>query len=471
MLLKRLVETRLLGYGITAIALAMLVTVPATLASAAPRAGTSSSEATSCTPYAGTKLAGFVSQAEANYPATECLASPGESLSTGGEVTLNAPAALDFAGATVTGTSALRADMLDFSSTAGGSSITNVTLSEGKGSGNGIDCHAACSITASTVEGMKGDGIFVTSAPGSVIGGDSVASEVSTVGSAKSGIEVNHTVGLTMGYVTSTLDNHNGVFFSSVSGTASMPCSVTSITSIDVGNVSALWGLADNITGSGLEVSHTGTTIGTGCSFQSVTANGQGGYGLALGSSSYNTFASVSTTGQTVGHNNPGINLDSGSAENTIASATITHETVGVEIGNSGVKGGAGEIGNDDNTFGTMVFTNDSYGAIGIIGGSGNTFASVTGTEIGNAGGGFYEGLIQFKTNSAPGSGADTANVVTSASFTLAPKEGKFDLAPYVAYADSSTSGNSVTLSSVDALTYKVAPCDQTQGSNDFTGC
>jgi hypothetical protein len=472
MLRNQASRKRFLSHGMTCVALAMLVIAPATLASATPgRGGSRATTVTNCTPYTGTNLATFIVAAEANYPVTECLSTAADSLSVGSTVQITAPAIINLEGATVTGTSALSGAILDVATSSAGTKIVDVTLSEGKGAGDGIDCHAACTITQSTVEGMKGDGIFVTDAPGSVIGGNTDAAVVSTVGNAKSGIEVNHTVGVTIGYVTSTLDNHFGVSFETVSGTASMPCSVTSITTTDVGTESALWKLPTNISGSGLDLSDTGTTSGTGCSFQSVTANGQGGYGLALGGSSYNSFASVSTTGQLKGHNNPGINLDSGSAENTITSATITHETVGVEIGNSGVKGGAGEVGNDHNSFGTMTFTGDSYGAIGIIGGSGNTFTSVTGTDIGNAGGGFYEGLIQFRTNTASGSGADTGNVVTSASFTGAPREGKYDLAPYVAYADSSTSGNSVSLSSVDAVTYSIAPCGQTQGTNKFAGC
>jgi hypothetical protein len=464
---------RLLSYGMTGVVLTMLALAPAALASAAPRSTTASvtkATITNCTKYSGSKLSSFIAAAEAKYPATECLYHVGESLSAASTVQITSPVAVNFEGASVSGTAALKSAILDVTTSSAKTKISDVTLKEGKGSGDGIDCHAACIITDSTVEGMKGDGIFVTDAPGSVIGGDSVASKVSTVGNTKSGLEVNHTVGVRVGDFTSTLDNHFGVSFETVSGTALMPCSANSITTTDVGTVSGLWKLPANISGSGLELVNTGTKIGSGCSFKSVTANGQGGYGLALGGSSYNTFAHVSTTGESKGHNNPGINLDSGSAYNTFTSATITHETVGVEIGNSGVKGGSGEVGNDHNAFGTLKFTNDSYGAIGIIGGTHNTFTSVKGTEIGNAGGGFYEGLIQFRTNPVT-KGPDTGNVVTSASFTQAPREGKYDLAPYVAYADSATSGNSVTLSAVDAVTYSIAPCDQTKGTNKFAGC
>jgi hypothetical protein len=423
---------------------------------------------TNCIEYTGTNLAAFVTAAERTYPKTECLSSSGESLTTSAEATLDEPAVLNFEGATVAGTSALTDAMVNV--TAAGGSITDVTLNEGAGSGNGIDCHAACRITQSTVEGMRGDGIFVSAAPGSVIGGDTPASGVSTVGNTDAGLEVNHTVGVTLGYVTSTLDNHYGVDFQTVSGSASMPCSAESITTTDVGAASSEWGLSSNISGSGLELIGSGTTSGTGCRFQTVTANGQGGYGLALGSSSYNSFSAVYASGESHGDNNPGINLDNGSAHNTISWATVDNETVGIEIGDSGVKGGAGGAGNDDNAFGTLTFGDDTYGAIAVIGGSANTFFMVTGVGVGNAGGGFYEGLIQFRTNPSTGS-PDTGNVVRSAGFSGAAGEGKYDVAPYVVYADAGTSGNSVTLRGVSASTYKVAPCSQTPGSNSFAGC
>jgi hypothetical protein len=178
----------------------------------------------------------------------------------------------------------------------------------------------------------------------------------------------------------------------------------------------------------------------------------------------------MSASGEDHGDNNPGINLDSGSAHNTINSATIDHESVGLEIGNSGVKGGRGQTGNDDNAFGTLSFADDSYGAIGIIGGTGNIFWSVTGTDMGNAGGMFYLGLIQFRTNAATGS-PDTGNIVKSAVFSGEAWKGVYDTAPYVVYADAGTSGNSVTLRSVSSVTYKVAPCGQTRDSNNFAGC
>jgi hypothetical protein len=313
------------------------------------------------------------------------------------------------------------------------------------------------------VQGMKGNGIYISRAPGTVIGGSTAASEVTTIGNTKAGLEVLNTSGITVGYFVSSYNNHYGAEFSGDSS----PCAVTSIVATDTGIASTTWGLATDNGESGLELLGTGTATGNACTFQSVTANVQGGYGLALGHSSYNSFAAVSITGEAKGQVNPAINLSGGSAYNAFASVDVNHESMAIYIGNDGVKGGKGEVGNDHNTFSALVATDDSYGTINIIGGSGNKFTSVTGTGEGSDGK-YYLGLIQFRTNPQT-ENPDTNNVVGSAKFSGAPMA-KWDTAKYVLFADTGTTGNSVTLKSVAPITYSQSACSLHAG-NTFTGC
>jgi len=470
MLLNQPSRRRAFVQAVTGLGLAMLMVVPATLANAAPRVGTtttpsvkSMSAGPSCTPYTGNDLAGFIAAAETSYPATECLSSSGEALTSVNPGTISSPAILGFQGATVTGTSALSGPMLSVATTSANTTIMDVTLNGGGGEGDGIACHAACRITSSTVEGMMGNGIYISSAPGSVIGGSTAASEVSTVGNTKAGLEILNTASVTVGYFASSYNNHYGVEYSGDAG----PCATTSIIATDTGIASAQWGLATNNNGSAVELLGTGTAAGNGCSFQNVTATTQGGYGLALSGSSYNSFAHVSVTGEPKGQINPAINFSGGSASNTFNSAKVNHESMAVDIGNDGVKGGKGEVGNDDNVFTSLSATDDTYGTISVVGGSGNVFTSVTGTGEGSDG--KYDlGLIQFRTNPAT-KNPDTSNVVKSANFTGAPMA-KWDTAKYVLYTDAGTSGNSATLASVDKITYSQAACS-THTGNTFTGC
>jgi hypothetical protein len=409
----------------------------------------------------GPSLTGFISAGENAYPHTECLSRLGESLSTAAIARVNKPALLNFEGARVTGTSSLTSAMLSINAA---SSITRVTLDQGSGSSDGIDCNAACTITASTVEGMRGNAISVSGAvsDGSVIGGSSAATEVTTVGTLLSGLMFYHDSNVRVGYYQSDNDSHNGAFFNTVSA----PCSALSITAADLGQPNTTWALPKNDNGAGLNLIGTGTARGTGCSFQSVTDRGNGGYGIDLTSDSWNTFANVSITGEASGELNSGINVDGNSNYNSFKTATVSHEATAVDIGDSGVAGGGGEVGNDHNAFVTLNVSDDSYGSLSIVGGEDNTFGTISGTNEGNdtTGGTFYMGLIQFEqTGSLSCDGAPcpvSGNVVGFASFTGAPADpAKWDTAQYLVYANAGASDNRVTLFDLNRDTYVKSAC------------
>jgi hypothetical protein len=423
--------------------------------------------------YTGTSLTGFITAGEDAHGNTECLSSLGESLSTGAIARISKPVALNFEGARVTGTSSLTSAMLSINAA---SSISRVTLDQGSGSSDGIDCNAACAITASTVEGMRGNGISVSGAvsDGSVVGGTSAATEVTTVGTLLSGLMFYHDSNVRVGYYVSDNDSHNGAFFNTVSA----PCSAVSITAVDLGQPSTTWALPKNDNGSGLELLGTGTVRGTGCSFQSVSDRGNGGYGIDLTSDSWNTFANVWITGEASGELNSGINVDTNSNDNSFPNATVSHEATAVDIGDNGVPGGEGEVGNDHNAFGSLNVSEDSYGSVSIVGGEDNTFARITGTDEGDDGTGssFYVGLIQFQYQAASRTcdgGTEACpvigNVVDSASFTGSPSFAKWDTAHYVVYADAGTSDNTVFLTSLSHATYVDAWCDDANGQNHFS--
>jgi len=423
-------------------------------------------------PYAGTSLTGFIAAAQVSYPATECLSAWGESLTVAATAQIEAPAALDFEAAKLTGTSSLGGTMLDVGLHAARTSITQVTLAQGSGSSNGITCSVTCTITASTIEGMRGNGIFVSGAgsDGSVIGGSSPATRVSTVGTLLSGIMFNHDAGVTVGYVTSAYDNHNGVLFNSVSA----PCSATSISVSDLGQPTTTWGLSKNDSGGGLNLIGTGMG-GGGCSFNSVTDSGNGGYGVDLTNASHNAFGYVSVTGEATGQLNSGINLSTGSAGNSFTTARVTHEATAVDIGGNGVSGGRGEAGNDGNLFRTLYVSGDSYGSVSITGGEDNTFTTIIGTNEGDAvTGTFYEGLIQFQYQAQylscnGGACPVSGNTVTSATFSGG--SGRWwDTARYVVYSDAGTTDNSVRLASMSRASYSKAPCSA-EAANHFEGC
>jgi hypothetical protein len=426
--------------------------------------------------YAGTSLAGFIAAAEQVFPATECLSSPGRSLAASSTAQITRRAALNFEGATVTGTSSLGGPMLSVGGDAATTSISEVLLDEGSGSGNGINCDAACTITASTVEGMRGNGIFVSGpgSDGSVIGGTSWTTRVATVGSLFSGLMFNHDSDVRVGYVTSSFDNHNGVFFNFVSA----PCSASSISVTDLGQPTSAWRLSKNDSGGGLTLTRTGTTRGTGCSFTSVSDSGNGGYGVNVEAASWNTFTYIAVTGESTGELNSGINVSSGSADNTFSTANVHHEATAVDIGSNGVKGGNGEAGNNYNSFGTLLVSGDSYGSVSITGGQDNVFTSIIGTNEGNDGTGssFYLGLIQFQyqsgdhtcngdTTACPVSG----NVVHSAYFSGPPDLPSWDTAHYIIYANVGASDNYVTVSRPSSQTYKDAACDDSGHANHFS--
>jgi hypothetical protein len=253
-----------------------------------------------------------------------------------------------------------------------------------------------------------------------------------------------------LGYVVSEYDNHYGVLLN-----GDTQCSVASLQATDTGEPDTTFGLLSNPYGAGLELLHS-----SACIFDSVSAIIQNGYGVAIGASSSNVFSSVIIAGL---NNNPGLNLDAGSASNIFADVSITGKTNGINIGSDGTPNGAGESGNNDNEFGVVTLSGNGFGAIEIVGGSGNLFQSVTGTN--ESSNGIYLGLISFRTD--PGVSTDTNNTVRSADFT----ERGNKRPKYIVYADDNTSGNTVTLTSVDPTTYSIAPCLDANGGNLFTGC
>jgi hypothetical protein len=414
-----------------------------------------------CTRYGGSRLAGFVLAAESSWPVRECLSAPDKSLTVSSAVQVVSPVSLNFEGATVTGSSTLSRPILSVQKTAPGSFISRVTFT--RSGGDGIDCHAQCFLIGVSAIDLGGFGVNIdVGANDSEVGGDSVDGEVFTEANAKTGVFIHNVDGVIIGVVESDFDNHYGVLLDKVTGSTEAPCSVASVVGIDTGDVSPDWpNLAKNNKGAPLELLDT-----TGCSVAAFTGTGQGGYGLALGGSSHNTFGTVIVTGEISGERNPGLNLAGGSAANTFATLLVNDESIAVDIGNNGVPGKNGEVGNDDNTISSLVANDDGTGVIDDTGGSDNTFVSVTGTGDG-AYGSFYLGLIMFRT---PGAGVDSGNVVKAASFAFSgvPRNGT---AEYLVYADALTSGNSVRLSKIDSDTYSKAACHNPSRGNRFSGC
>ncbi|MGH9172459.1 MAG: hypothetical protein ACRD0Z_16575 [Acidimicrobiales bacterium] len=420
-------------------------------------AATRNAKAPSCGKYTGASLTGFISAAESAFPVEECLYPLRQRITVAAGLTVSSPAILDFDGAKLSGGPGLTTSMIVVEPSAADSAVTDVTLS--KGPKNGLQCSGTCSVTQTTIEGFEDDGLYVSGNDESVIGGKTANSQVSTIGDGI-GLLVNEAIGVTIGYFSSSYDNHYGALLQSVTGTTATACTATSIKTEDTGKATATWSWGVNDAGSGLQLKGT-----SGCRFASVKASSQGGYGIALGNSSDNVFGTVAITGESHGQLNPGINLSHSAAGNVFKTVNVVHKSVAVDVGNDGVAGGGGTSGNDDNVFENLSAKDDTYGVIDFHGGTGNRFGSVTSTDDGSPNG-FYIALVLFKQSTSP----VTGNVVTSATFTGSPAA-PHDTPDYLVYADSGSSGNSVTIAKDASTTYKLAPCEDLNGGNSFSGC
>lgn len=451
---SRVLPPTVVAVGLGALVAASIVAAPSAAFAAAPV-----QPRTTCAQFSGSSLTGFVAAAEKRFPQQECLAPSQQQISVGTSLSVTAPASLDFDGAVLTGTSSLTSSMFVVTPKASSSVLTDVTLSTGPT--NGVQCEARCIVTDATVEGFREDGVFLTAtSEDSVIGGAASSLAMTTVGDSI-GLWAHGTEGLTIGYLVNRYDNHYGALLQQVTGTSSHTCAVTSIRSSDTGNSRSSMNWPANDHGSGLQLEKT-----SGCVFSSVVATGQGGYGIALGEATNNQFGDVTITGELQGGLNPGINFSHGASNNTFTKATIDHETIAVEIGNNGSSGGGSKSGNDNgNVFDSLTAADNGYGVIDIEGGSGNSFDKVVGDDNG-AHKPFYAALLMFNA----GSSATTDNTVKAADFTGASSV-THDTAEYDVYADSASSGNSVTLTATDPATYQDAACEDLSGSNTFSGC